>query len=158
MKCTDVQKNLLAFIDNDCDTKNSRKVKDHLEFCNECQAEHQKVLNFFEKDLFDNNMESPYLWTRIQAQISDFETSKAKPSGFFEKIPRFAINVGICLLLLIALKFGAFLGSPSQSEVSELSDVSSLRDRYTLFESLPSKSLGDAYLSVSVIDEEDDNE
>ena len=150
MKCEDVQKNLWLYIDGECDSKISKRMVGHLGSCSDCFAVKEKLAPFSEAPVFEKqSIASLYLWTRLQARISEYETSKTNITGM---LPRLVWKAGLLLLTVLALRIGIYLGTPSDSIHSSTIETDPPGEQieilYSLFQPIPSQSLGAAYISI----------
>ena len=99
--CKFVKSNLSAYIDGVLSGSDAEKIKNHLENCEECKAEYEKLL-IISNVLLNEDVKAPegYM-ASLKARIAAEETSK---KGFFAHV-NYKVLSGAFAVLLLAVSF-----------------------------------------------------
>lgn len=158
MKCKNVKKILLLFLDEELTQHRQSVIKKHLKLCNGCRKELEKLSDIYSvTDKSEKIIPSPFLWTRISAAI----TENKKRQGRFTRIrlffPQFAASLGMVMLFCMGIGIGIFLGSFPVKQNNNIESVQKLSSREEFiisagldkFNNLPPGSIGSVYLELT---------
>ncbi len=116
MNCKEVNSNLIFYIEDELQPDKKTEIKEHLQSCQDCNKLFLDIKETFtiiekEKKIKPN----PFLFTRIQQQISNLEEQKSS-SVLQPNFIKILQPVTLSLLLLSGIVFGIFLGSSFQKQ------------------------------------------
>ncbi len=173
MKCEEVEKLMIDYLDNTLEQGLRQKIEKHLEICERCLDElkdSQKVLNLISKDEMVKPEDSLRInfYHMLHSQIKKSEESKTssfrKPLAPWYNLSRYRFAAGLALLIC-----GTFIGilihaglnnSYAANELKQLhSEVSDLK-KATMFTMLKEASSSDRIQAVSYagdLDNADEN-
>ncbi len=151
MRCSEIQRKLSPFIDNEMTDPQKKEIENHLNVCENCQRIYQAMLKSWELlDVLPNPEPAPFLYTRIRARLS--EQARAKSRGWMERIL-------VPLSATVAVILGIFIGSIVGANGDVYSPVSVAENNVTssidlnTFDDMPESSLGQIYYEFTGIQE-----
>ncbi len=106
MKCKEVHKNLIFYIENELNAETQSKIQEHINGCVSCKKLYEKIKNtlgIINKE--EKNKAYPFFFTRIQQKIEELNSSEIK-TGFLPSFTKVLKPVTLAILLA----FGIFLG------------------------------------------------
>ena len=158
MSCKKIKKQLLLFLDNELPEAQHQEIQHHLAGCSTCSDHLKKVASIWERPIAIATLEpSPWLWTRIAAQLSASKNRSDRLAGFWESITSYAVPVAATVIILIGILAGTYLGTLPKASEPNLSGQEPLLAAKTeliktshldAFDDLPPASIGGAYLSL----------
>ena len=106
MNCTEINKNLIFYIEGDLSSEKEKIVKKHLEECDKCKYlynEMEKTLGVIQKE---NTPEiNPFFYTRVKAKMEDVQESSFRP--VFRPVFMRILQTSVAVVLIA---FGVFVG------------------------------------------------
>ncbi len=129
MKCKEVNKKLVSYINNELSNTGNENVKSHLEscaICNEIAVELQNTMNLFDDRI--TLQPNPFLYTRI---LQELKNSPAIPDNndFFPVFKKALQPIMFSLLLIFSVFLGITLGNIYDTNQQE-KETSSLTIEY----------------------------
>ena len=129
MKCKEVNKKLLSYINNDLSNFENENIKNHLKNCKTCyeiSSELHTTMNLFDDRI--TLQPNPFLYTRILQKLNNSKTIQGNYSIFpvFKKVLQPVI---FSLLLMFSVFLGIKLGNTYQTDQQE-KNTSSLTIEY----------------------------
>ncbi|MCK4262210.1 zf-HC2 domain-containing protein [bacterium] len=102
MRCSEVRKNLSAFLDGEMDEKEQLEIKAHLKDCSSCSREGELLRGSWEvlsewKDIEPSSYFKTNFWRRVREQ----ESIKRKPIFHPQLFPRWAAALATAAILLV---------------------------------------------------------
>ncbi|MCL5024518.1 MAG: zf-HC2 domain-containing protein [Nitrospirae bacterium] len=144
MKCSNTQKLISPYIDNELSEVGKKELEDHIEVCGKCRAELEEMRSL--RDLFVNTekFEAPFgFHAKVMANVKTAKTGRL----FWVPLPvRFAEAVIVLVLIVAGVMSGTLLAKglmPGQARDA----VAFLH--LEVFESAPPGTLGRAYLAMA---------
>lgn len=129
MKCKEVNKKLVSYINNELSNTENENVKSHLEscaICNEIVVELQNTMNLFDDRI--TLQPNPFLYTRILQELNILHTVQDN-NGFLPVFKRVLLPVMFSLLLIFSVFLGITLGNIYETNQQE-KETSSLTIEY----------------------------
>ncbi len=158
MKCSQINKELIAYIDGELERKKRDKVDGHLAQCAECRRKLTALRKIYLPAHGIKRAEpSPFLWTRIYSRIQTEEKMPLWRVRFNELIPQITLSAVVMALFFTAILFGIYLGSSSftgalnqQQLTSSIAPEEELvRDAYLdVLDTIPPHSVAGIYFSL----------
>ena len=153
------EEKLLIYIDGDLSTRDMAAVQEHLEQCSSCKK-YLDLLSEVWKAEADVKCEnpSPFLWTRLEARIDEYERNQNLFTDFFKRLIRLALPAVTLSILVGGILLGVYLGNIPASGNTQKADVqSSPQERERFFNSiyldsfrdLPPESVGGVYITLA---------
>ncbi len=139
MKCTEVENNLIFFIEGNLPEDKMTDIQNHLDNCNNCNSLHQKIkkeLLFIEHDKITEN--NPFFYQRLAEQLQKEENSKTsvislKTKQFYIQVAAYA--AGIIIAILLGIGLGADFNNSNDlvlENTEELTEYQMFADSYNL--------------------------
>lgn len=159
MKHKQVEKRLLLYLDGDLSTREKAAVQKHLAHCSSCKKDLEELFKIWKAET-DRKCEypSPFIWTRLEARITEYERNQNLITDFFEQLSRL-VRPAVTLSLfaggiLLGIYFGSVPVSKSTQSVNSQS-VAQERERFfnsiylDSFRDLPPESVGGVYVTLA---------
>jgi len=154
-----IEENLLLYLDGDLPAREMASVQKHLEHCSSCK-EHLDLLSDLWKAEAAATREnpSPFLWTRLEARIDEYQRNQNLFTDFFERLIRLVRPVATLSMLVAGILLGVYFGSVPASINAQRDDFqASAQERERFFNSiyldsfrdLPPESVGGIYLTIA---------
>lgn len=106
MNCTEINKNLIFYIEEELSSEKEKIVKEHLEKCDKCKHlynEMKKTLGVIKNE---SKVEiNPFFYTRVKAKMEDVKESSLSPVFRFAFMRILQTSVAVVLIA-----FGVFVG------------------------------------------------
>lgn len=155
----EILERLILFLDRDLPEKEMQHIREHLSTCPACTKEYDALASLWCPEVRPEKMKpSPFLWTRLQAQIEEYERTPEVVWGveaLFRAIRGRPLPV---LAVLGAIVAGVYLGSPQEQQpyetASSVSSQTPAIDELGLeqFDVIPPGSFGSAFVKVTQTD------
>ncbi|MBR9682784.1 MAG: zf-HC2 domain-containing protein [Candidatus Aenigmarchaeota archaeon] len=129
MKCKEVNKKLVSYINDELSNTENKNVKSHLEscaICNEIAVELQNTMNLFDDRI--TLQPNPFLYTRILQELNNLHTVQDN-NGFLPVFKKVLLPVMFSLLLIFSVFLGITLGNIYETNQQE-KETSSLTIEY----------------------------
>lgn len=114
------QNKIILYLDGDLGEDERIKMQEHLKVCSLCN---QHVKDFSKvwklESVSMRKKPSPYLWTRLEKRIEEYNYYNHFLSVLMERINSLVQPVAFFLLIIIAVFIGNYLGDVSLNNVSE---------------------------------------
>ncbi|MBE9481280.1 MAG: zf-HC2 domain-containing protein [Bacteroidetes bacterium] len=111
MKCKEVHKNLIFYIENELNAETQSKIQEHINGCVSCKKLYEKIKNtlgIINKE--EKNKAYPFFFTRIQQKIEELNSSEIK-TGFLPSFTKALKPVTLAILIAFGIFFGINLGN-----------------------------------------------
>lgn len=158
MDCKKIKKKLLLFLDNELSESQRNEIQHHLADCPDCSIHLKKLASIWERPTAIATIEpSPWLWSRIAAQLSASKKQSDLLAGFWESITSYVVPVAATAIVVIGILAGTYLGTLPKASGPDFSGQEPLLAAKTeliktshldAFDDLPPASIGGAYLSL----------
>lgn len=159
MKHKQIAEKFLLYLDGDLSTHEMTVIQEHLEHCLSCK-EHLDLLSeaWKAEAAVKRENPSPFLWTRLQARIDEYQRNQNLFTDFFEQLIRLARPAVTLSLLVVGILLGVYFGSiPASSNTQRVDLQSSAQERERFFNSiyldsfrdLPPESVGGVYVTIA---------
>jgi len=159
MKHKQIEKKLVLYLDGDLSSREMATVQEHLEHCSSCK-EHLDLLSevWRAEAAVKRENPSPFLWTRLEERIEQYERNHNLFIDFFEQLVRLVRPAFTLLILVGGIFLGVYLGNMvASSNVQTAKVQSSSQDKERFFNSiyldsfrdLPPESLGGVYVTLA---------
>jgi hypothetical protein len=114
---TYIQEKLLLYLDGNLPDKEVQQIREHLSSCSDC-AEQNKVLAsvWQSESRLEKVTPSPFLWTRLQASIKEYEQTPVFVSDLKIIFQGIALRPIPALAVIAAIVFGIYLGTPREPQ------------------------------------------
>lgn len=162
MKCSQINKELIAYIDGELESKKREKIDGHLAQCAECRRKLATLRKIYlPAHEIKRTKPSPFLWDRIYALICSEEKAPLWQIRFKESIPQIAMSAAVMVLFFAAILLGIYLGSSSFSGSFSQQQLTSgiapeeelVRDAYLdALDTIPPQSVAGIYFSLQTED------
>ena len=159
MKHKEIEKKLLLYLGGELSKHEMAAIQEHLEHCSSCKENLHLLSEVWrEEAAVKRENPSPFLWTRLQAQIEEYERKQNLFTDFFEQLVRLVRPAFILLLLAGGIVLGAYLGNvPGSNRTQQANSQSAAQDEERFFNSiyldsfhdLPPESLGGVYATLA---------
>ena len=119
MKCKEINKNLLFYIEGELSQEKEKLIKEHLHNCQNCLMLFNEIKETLAVIEGEKKIEpTPFLFTRIQQHITNLENQESltELQPIFKRILQ---PIALTLLLLAGVYFGISLGNSFKSEKFE---------------------------------------
>ena len=159
MTHTEILEKLLLFLDRDLPEKEMEHIRGHLSTCPACTKEYEALATLWRPANRPERLKpNPFLWTRLQAQIVEYERSPEivwSAKVLYRSMMARPLPV---LGVLGAIVVGVYLGSPREHQQYEgkpsVSGVVRGADGLGLeqFDAIPPGSFGGTFVELSQAD------
>ncbi len=154
MRHEDVEANLILYLDRELTEKEMKRIDVHLLSCAECARKRDLLQSAWKSEsIAETQGPSPFLWTRLEARIAEYEQSSSL-TRYFKRTARYIsahpINVAASIA---AILLGIFLGTPSLHEqnlnprVRSASLYATSEFDLNIFDLVPRNALGSALVN-----------
>jgi len=137
VNCTEIENNLVFFIENSLAKNKMTDIQNHLNSCNNCSILYQKMKADFLFIKHDKISEiNPFFYNRVAEQLQKEESSKTsvislKTKQFYIQVAAYA--AGIIIAVFLGIGLGADLDNNMVIEDStELTEYQMFADSYNL--------------------------
>lgn len=159
MKHKQTAEKLLLYLDGDLSTREMTVVREHLEHCLSCK-EHLDLLSEVWKAEAAVTREnpSPFLWTRLEARIKEYQRNQHLFADLFERLIRLARPAVTLSMLAGGILLGVYFGrvpATSNTQTVDLQSFAQERERFfnsiylDSFRDLPPESVGGVYVTIA---------
>ncbi len=113
MKCKDVHKNLIFYIDRELSSAKNKEIEEHLSGCEKCSKLYNEIKSTMSVVENEKNIETnPFLYTRIKQKLDDIDKNTTKPIFAIQKrrllqpaLVTFIIAIGVFIGVSIGNSF-----------------------------------------------------
>jgi len=117
MTHSEIQQHLLRYLDGDLPDEKMRQIREHLSTCPVCAERHTVLASLW---LSESRLEkvkpSPFLWTRLQARIEEYEQTPAFVRDLKKILQGVLVHPFPTLAVIAAIVMGIYIGTPRQSQ------------------------------------------
>jgi predicted anti-sigma-YlaC factor YlaD len=153
MRCSEIQRKLSPYIDNEMTDPQKKEIKNHLAICENCQRDYQDLLESWELlDALPKPEPAPFLYTRIQTRLS--EKSKGKQYG---RLERFFVPLSATAAVIIGIVIGSIVGANGEVSNTVSTSGNGVVSPIDLsaFDDMPESSLGQIYYDFTGLQEQE---
>jgi len=159
MKHKKIEKKFLLYLDGELFKREMATVQEHLEHCSSCKENLHLLSEIWKAEAIGKRENpSPFLWTRLEVRIKEYECNQNLFTDFFEQLVRLARPALALSMLVGGILLGVYLGNIPVSRNAQGADVQSSaqnRDRFfnsiylDSFRDLPPESVGGVYVTLA---------
>jgi len=117
MTHTEIQQQLLLYLDSELPDKDMHQIREHLSTCADCAQRRDELASVWQSESrLEKVKPSLFLWTRLQARIKEYEQTPAfvwDLKKILQAIPAHPLPaVGV----IAAIVVGIYIGTPRESQ------------------------------------------
>jgi anti-sigma factor RsiW len=117
MMHAEIQEQLLRYLDGDLPDEEMQKIREHLSTCSACSKQYEVLASLWRSDSRLVKVKpSPFLWTRLQARIREYEQTPTLVWGLKTTLKRIPVHPFPAFAVIAAIVVGIYLGSPRESQ------------------------------------------
>lgn len=154
MKHKEVKSKLILYLDGELTPYEMKEIDLHLSSCPECAGQRDLLKSAWKSESpAQKAVPSPFLWTRVQARIAEYEQSSGL-TPYFKQAARYVSAHPVSVAASIAaIVLGIFLGTPSVHEQRHTGDMQNASLYVTsefdlnIFDLVPRNALGSAIVN-----------
>jgi len=154
----DIQEKLLLYLDGDLPDEEMKKIRAHLATCSLCMEHHDALAAIWQPERSPGKVTpSPFLWTRLQARIKEYEQTPAFVWDLKRSLQGITARPVSALAVLAAIVAGIYLGTPRVSQNYEMTQsinqLVGASDDLGLnqFDVIPPGTLGSTLITTSTV-------
>ncbi|MFZ0456477.1 MAG: zf-HC2 domain-containing protein [Ignavibacteriaceae bacterium] len=118
MKHKDIKSKLILYLDGELPEKEMEEIKLHLDDCAECTSKRDLIVSHWKKENIKQELPSPFLWTKIEARIKEYEQTSKFIWDFKEAFRFVVMHPVTTAIAVIAIAAGIYLGTPAVNRQS----------------------------------------
>lgn len=159
MKHKQIEEKLILYLDGVLSGREMSTFQEHLEHCSNCRKKLDLLAGVWRAEAaVKRENPSPFLWTRLEARIDQYERNKNLFTDFFEQLVRLARPAVTLSMLVGGILLGVYLGNIPVSRNTQRADLkSSAQERERFFNSIyldsfqdfPRESVGGVYVTLA---------
>ena len=156
MKHTLVQQTLLLYLDGNLPNDEMQQIREHLSTCSDCSRQLDALASVWQSETRHERLSlSPFLWTKLQAQIEEYEQTPAFIGNIKRVLQGFRARSVPALAVCVAIAVGVYLGTPRGSQWREKDQLviqpAGIADELGLdqFDVMPPGTLGSTLVEMS---------
>ena len=117
MTHSEIQQQLLRYLDGDLPDETMRQIGEHLRTCPIC-AERHSVLEsvWLSESRLEKMKPPPFLWTRLQARIKEYEHTPVFSRDLKKILQGVLVHPFPTLAVIAAIVVGIYIGTPRESQ------------------------------------------
>jgi hypothetical protein len=153
---TYIQEKLLLYLDGNLPDKEMQQIREHLSSCSDCAELNKGLASVWQSESrLEKVAPSPFLWTRLQAQIKEYEQTPVFVWDLKKVLRGITIRPFPALAIIAAIVFGIYLGTPREPQRYEhtqsISHLAGASDELGLdqFDVIPPGALGSTLVNNS---------
>jgi len=117
MTHTEIQQQLLRYLDGDLQDEKMQQIREHLTVCPVCAEQHAALASVWLSESRLKKIDpSPFLWSKLQARIKEYEHTPA----FIWDLKRVSQIIPLhffpALAVIAAIVVGIYIGTPRESQ------------------------------------------
>jgi len=117
MTHTEIQQQLLRYLDGDLPDETMQQIREHLSACPICAERHTVLASLWlSESRLEKRKPSPFLWTRLQARIKVYEQTPAFVWDLRRTVQGIPLRPFPALAVLAAIVLGIYIGTPRESQ------------------------------------------
>ena len=151
MRCSEIQKKISPYIDNEMTDTQKKEIENHLNICENCQRVYQTMLQSWELlDVLPKPEPASFLYTHIRARLS--EKTGLKSRGWMERI---LVPLSATAAVIVGIVIGSIVGANGgiSNPVSTVENGVSGSIDLSTFDDMPESSLGQIYYEFTGLQE-----
>jgi anti-sigma factor RsiW len=156
MMHTRIQEKLLLYLDGNLPEGEMQRIREHLSTCSVCSKQYEVLaLLWRSENRLVKVKPSPFLWTRLQARIKEYEQTPIFVWDLKRILQGITLRPFPALAIIAAVAVGIYLGSPLEPQrykpVQSVSQLVGAADELGLdqFDVIPPGTLGSTLVSIS---------
>ena len=153
---TAIVEKLLLYLDGNLPDVEMQKIRNHLSGCADCAERYEALASAWQSESrLDKAHPSPFLWTRLQARIKEYEET----SVFVWDLKRTLYGIPLrpipAVAVIVAIVVGIYLGTPRERQRythgQSVSQLVGAADELGLdqFDVIPPSALGSTLVRMS---------
>jgi anti-sigma factor RsiW len=151
-----VQKQLLLYLDGNLPEEKRQYIREHLSVCTVCAQQHDLLVSVWRSESRREKLQpSPFLWTRLQTRIKEYEQTPSFVRGMKEALRGIMVRPLSIPVAIAAIFAGIYLGTPRDPQRYEhpqsINRAAGSADDLGLdhFDVIPPTALGSTLVNVS---------
>lgn len=125
MKCKEIHKNLIFYIDGDLSSKKNKEIEEHLLSCAKCSKLYNEIKSTISVIENEKNIEtSPFLYTRIKQRLDDINENSTK-MVFVTQPKKILQPALITFIIALGIFFGVTIGNSFPIQNNNIADTQS---------------------------------
>jgi hypothetical protein len=156
MMHTRIQEKLLLYLDGNLPEGEMQRIREHLSTCSVCSKQYEVLaLLWRSENRLVKVKPSPFLWTRLQARIKEYEQTPIFVWDLKRILQGITLRPFPALAVIAAIIVGIYLGSPRESQrykpAQSVSQLVSAAVELGLdqFDIIPPGTLGSTLVNIS---------
>ena len=114
---THIQEKLLLYLDGNLPEYEMQQIREHLSTCSDCAERNKALVSVWQSESkLEKFTPSPFLWTRLQAQIKEYEQTPVFVWDLKKIFQGITIRPYPALAVIAAIVFGIYLGTPREPQ------------------------------------------
>jgi len=153
---THIQKRLLLYLDDNLPREEMQQIREHLSVCSVCTERQVVLASVWQlESRLGRGKPSPFLWTRIQARINEYEQTPVFVWDVKRTLQGITVRPFPALAVIAAIVIGIYLGTPGESHRYEraqsVGQLVGAADELGLdqFDVIPPSALGSPLITMS---------
>ena len=111
----EIQEQLLLYIDGELPDEEMHQIRDHLSACAVCAQRRDELASLWRSETRSDKVKpSPFLWTRLQARIKEYEQTPAFAWDLKRSMQRIPLRPFPALAVIAAIVVGIYIGKPRE--------------------------------------------
>jgi len=117
MTHTEIQRQLLLYLDGELPDKDMHQIREHLSACADCAQRRDELASIWQSESrLEKVKPSPFLWTRLQARIKEYEQTPAFVRDLKKILQGIPAHPFPALAIVAAIVVGIYIGTPRESQ------------------------------------------
>jgi len=156
MTHTEIQQQLLLYLDSELPDKDMHQIREHLSACADCAQRRDELASVWQSESrLEKVKPSPFLWTRLQARFKEYEQTPAFVWDLKNILQGIPVRPFPALAVIVAIVVGIYIGTPREpgrdERAQSVSQLVGSADELGLdqFDVIPPGSLGSTLVKIS---------
>jgi anti-sigma factor RsiW len=152
----EIQQQLLLYLDGELPDEEMRQIREHLSACAVCAQRRDELASLWQSERrLEKVKPSPFLWTRLQARIKEYEQTPAFAWDLKRSMQQIPLRPFPALAVIAAIVVGIYIGTPREPQrnarVQAVSQSVGSVDELGLdqFDVIPPGALGSTLVKIS---------
>jgi anti-sigma factor RsiW len=156
MRHKEIQKQLLLYLDGELPDEEMHQIRDHLSACAVCAQHRDELASVWQSETRSEKVKpSPFLWTRLQARIKEYEQTPAFVWDLKRSMQQIPLHPFPALAVIAAIVVGIYIGTPRGSQRNDraqlaIRSLGAVEDfGLDQFDVIPPGALGSTLVKIS---------